>query len=286
MELVTASDLFVTASLAILLSILVAKLVSMAMATDTHTHNNTQQQPVITLQQERLTVQKPQSETRVELLSPIQVSTNVKTEQNREEETKVESNVVELKVTPEDIAVEVEVSNVGVFIEEHVAEEEEVTEINDEREQLGPQVLEDCKEQRKTERVEDCEEQRKTENVEDCEEERKIECVEGEEQRKTECVEDCEEQRKTEEITAKPVNDDDDDDDDWEGIERSELEKLFMSAAEFVGGEGGDGLGSEVRMELYGLHKVATEGPCREPQPMPLKLSARAKWYKFLSNFS
>nr|CAD1830474.1 unnamed protein product [Ananas comosus var. bracteatus] len=31
-------------------------------------------------------------------------------------------------------------------------------------------------------------------------------------------------------------------------------------------------------MKLYGLYKVATEGPCYEPQPMALKLSARTKW--------
>ncbi|KAK7376950.1 hypothetical protein VNO80_02370 [Phaseolus coccineus] len=72
----------------------------------------------------------------------------------------------------------------------------------------------------------------------------------------------------------------DDDDDDWEGIERSELEKEFMAATEFVTNEcdGLESVGSNMKMELYGLHKVATEGPCREPQPMPLKLSARAKW--------
>ncbi|ESW32890.1 hypothetical protein PHAVU_001G026200 [Phaseolus vulgaris] len=72
----------------------------------------------------------------------------------------------------------------------------------------------------------------------------------------------------------------DDEDDDWEGIERSELEKEFMAATEFVTHECDrlESVGSNVKMELYGLHKVATEGPCREPQPMPLKLSARAKW--------
>ncbi|KAG4379392.1 hypothetical protein GLYMA_17G236700v4 [Glycine max] len=72
----------------------------------------------------------------------------------------------------------------------------------------------------------------------------------------------------------------DDYDDDWEGIERSELEKEFMAATEFVSGEENrlGGVGSNLRMELYGLYKVATEGLCREPQPMALKLAARAKW--------
>ncbi|KAK6115961.1 hypothetical protein DH2020_008230 [Rehmannia glutinosa] len=78
-----------------------------------------------------------------------------------------------------------------------------------------------------------------------------------------------------------------DDDDDWEGIERSELEKVFAEAVNYLeyGGKGKDKeddqlakLSSDVQMELYGLHKVAVEGPCHEPQPMALKVSARAKW--------
>ncbi|XP_050212442.1 acyl-CoA-binding domain-containing protein 3-like [Mercurialis annua] len=66
-------------------------------------------------------------------------------------------------------------------------------------------------------------------------------------------------------------------DDDWEGIERTELEKMFAEAAKFV--ECGDVKDEEgLRMELYALHKVATEGPCREQPPMPLHFAARAKW--------
>ncbi|ESR46853.1 hypothetical protein KPL70_015654 [Citrus sinensis] len=73
-----------------------------------------------------------------------------------------------------------------------------------------------------------------------------------------------------------------DDDDDWEGIERSELENVFATAVKFVevsesGNKKDDAL-SDVQMELYALHKIATEGPCRDPQPMPLMLSARSKW--------
>ncbi|THU63962.1 hypothetical protein C4D60_Mb01t21390 [Musa balbisiana] len=75
--------------------------------------------------------------------------------------------------------------------------------------------------------------------------------------------------------------------DEWEGIERSELEKLFGVATEFVGSEkGGDAvskLSSELQMQLYGLHRVATEGPCYEPQPMALKVTARAKWHAWQS---
>ncbi|WRX30793.1 Acyl-CoA-binding protein [Theobroma cacao] len=73
--------------------------------------------------------------------------------------------------------------------------------------------------------------------------------------------------------------DDDDDDDDWEGIERSELEKVFGAAAKFVGRQGDlAGVGNDDQMELYGLHKIATEGPCRESQPMAFMVSARSKW--------
>lgn len=76
-------------------------------------------------------------------------------------------------------------------------------------------------------------------------------------------------------------------DDDWEGIERSELEKVFAEAVNYVeyGGRKEkeddhlEKMSSDVQMELYGLHKVAVEGPCGGPQPMALKVSARAKWY-------
>ncbi|KAK3029802.1 hypothetical protein RJ639_038244 [Escallonia herrerae] len=70
--------------------------------------------------------------------------------------------------------------------------------------------------------------------------------------------------------------------DDWEGIERSELEEVFATAANYVEGRGkedGDWkLGANLELQLYGLHKVAMEGPCYEAQPMALKVSARAKW--------
>lgn len=71
-------------------------------------------------------------------------------------------------------------------------------------------------------------------------------------------------------------------DDDWEGIQRSELDRAFGAAAAYVGSEKNANhilnLNSDVKMHLYGLHKVAIEGPCREPPPMALKISARAKW--------
>ncbi|XP_073138468.1 acyl-CoA-binding domain-containing protein 3-like isoform X2 [Henckelia pumila] len=90
---------------------------------------------------------------------------------------------------------------------------------------------------------------------------------------------------------------DDDDDDDWEGIERSELEKVFAEAVNFVeyGGKGKEKdvdwwakLDGDKKTLLYGLHKVAVEGPCREPQPMALLVSSRAKWnaWQKLGNMS
>lgn len=77
------------------------------------------------------------------------------------------------------------------------------------------------------------------------------------------------------------------DEEEWEGIERSELEKRFDALASMVASGSGDVLeriGSDVQMQLYGLHKVATEGPCHQAQPSVLKVSARAKWYSIFSH--
>ncbi|KAJ4836581.1 hypothetical protein Tsubulata_039792 [Turnera subulata] len=102
-------------------------------------------------------------------------------------------------------------------------------------------------------------------------------------------------ERESNEKSGVEIDVDDDDDDDWEGIERSELEKEFAEAAKFMesgekseGRLGSTGGGNDVQMELYGLHKVATEGPCHEQPPMPLKVSARAKWnaWQRLGNMS
>ncbi|CAA7037357.1 unnamed protein product [Microthlaspi erraticum] len=78
-------------------------------------------------------------------------------------------------------------------------------------------------------------------------------------------------------------------DDDWEGIERSELERAFAAAVNFLEESGkAEEVGGEAKMELYGLHKIATEGSCREAQPMALMVSARAKWnaWQKLGNMS
>lgn len=76
----------------------------------------------------------------------------------------------------------------------------------------------------------------------------------------------------------------DDDDDDWEGVESTELDEMFSAATAFVAAAAADRLStqkvsSDVQLELYGLYKIATEGPCSTPQPSALKMTARAKWY-------
>ncbi|XP_074563283.1 uncharacterized protein LOC141819920 [Curcuma longa] len=72
-------------------------------------------------------------------------------------------------------------------------------------------------------------------------------------------------------------------DDEWEGIELSDVEKLFRVATHFVDTNNGMDavlrLSNELQMQLYGLRKVAIEGPCYELQPMALKVSSRSKWH-------
>ncbi|KAK7309168.1 hypothetical protein RJT34_05690 [Clitoria ternatea] len=72
------------------------------------------------------------------------------------------------------------------------------------------------------------------------------------------------------------------DEEDWEGIERTELEKRFGAAVAFVGSKSNlnliVNLSNDAKMKLHGYHRIATQGPCQEPQPMVLKFSARAKW--------
>ncbi|KAL0739074.1 hypothetical protein Bca4012_015284 [Brassica carinata] len=71
--------------------------------------------------------------------------------------------------------------------------------------------------------------------------------------------------------------------DDWEDVESTELDEAFSAATLFVTTAGSDRLSqkkvpSDVQKQLYGLYKIATEGPCTAPQPSALKLTARAKW--------
>lgn len=76
-----------------------------------------------------------------------------------------------------------------------------------------------------------------------------------------------------------------DDDDDWEGVESTELDEAFSAATAFVAAAASDRLSqkvsNDVQLQLYGLYKIATEGPCSAPPPSAIKMTARAKWYYF-----
>ncbi|KAL5994480.1 hypothetical protein ACLOJK_024532 [Asimina triloba] len=92
------------------------------------------------------------------------------------------------------------------------------------------------------------------------------------------------EKRSAEKSTASGgLSGDDDDDDDWEGVESTELDEKFSAATAFVAATAADRrsqkVPNELRLQLYGLYKIATEGPCSTPQPSAIKISARAKWY-------
>ncbi|XP_050385755.1 acyl-CoA-binding domain-containing protein 1 isoform X2 [Argentina anserina] len=69
-------------------------------------------------------------------------------------------------------------------------------------------------------------------------------------------------------------------DDDWEGVESTELDELFSAATAFVAAAAAERtkVSAEKQLQLYGLYKIATEGPCSAPQPSALKMTARAKW--------
>lgn len=86
-------------------------------------------------------------------------------------------------------------------------------------------------------------------------------------------------------VTAGDVFMDDvltDDDDDWEGVESTELDEAFSAATAFVAASAADKMahkvGNDAQLQLYGLYKIATEGPCSTPPPPAFKLTARAKW--------
>lgn len=232
-------DLYLTAVIALLISYIVAKLVSLATAdTQKTTKHHVHHQPVGPVLQQ-FTAQTPQTESRTGFIKPTQVTTtttNIETEHNTTDATVVSgSNVVVLSPPPtnSDVAVaDAEVEHGSNFVEETVAKSDD-----------------------------------------------------SEEQKNEECVEEIME----ESLTEKLVSEKSDEEWEWEGIERSEVEKMFMAATEYVGEKGYIGnCDDDLEMELYGLHKVAMEGPCRESQPMALKLAARAKWnaWQKLGNMS
>ncbi|XP_073279592.1 uncharacterized protein [Primulina huaijiensis] len=90
------------------------------------------------------------------------------------------------------------------------------------------------------------------------------------------------------------INEEDDevakgDFEDWEGIERTELDKTFGKAVVFVNSKNNaDRVNGDVKLQLHGLQRIALEGVCYGSQPMALKVSARAKWnaWQKLGNMS
>ncbi|EFJ29037.1 hypothetical protein SELMODRAFT_92587 [Selaginella moellendorffii] len=85
------------------------------------------------------------------------------------------------------------------------------------------------------------------------------------------------------------IHSDDDGSSDWEGVESTELDEAFGAASSFIATQaGGLKVSSETQLQLYGLYKVATEGPCHTVQPSALKMTARAKWnaWQKLGNIS
>ncbi|KAK9665213.1 hypothetical protein RND81_14G098000 [Saponaria officinalis] len=71
-----------------------------------------------------------------------------------------------------------------------------------------------------------------------------------------------------------------DGDDDWEGVESTELDEAFSAATAFVAASATERgkVSNDVQLQLYGLYKIATEGPCSTPSPPAFKMTARAKW--------
>ncbi|KAL4574747.1 hypothetical protein LXL04_021583 [Taraxacum kok-saghyz] len=74
-----------------------------------------------------------------------------------------------------------------------------------------------------------------------------------------------------------------DSDGDWEGVESTELDEAFCAASAFVAAaavadRSFPKLSNENKLQLYGLYKIATEGPCTVPQPSAIKMNARVKW--------
>ncbi|XP_045818873.1 acyl-CoA-binding domain-containing protein 3 [Trifolium pratense] len=313
MELVTASDLLVTASVALLISFIVAKLVSFA-TTDTHVHVHHQPVGPVHRVENRLTVHSPQRKSRTGFITPVHVTAiakNLETEHDNTRDATVvsDSNVAgelpptksdvrdatvdsgsnvtgELPLTSSDVT-EAKVdsgSNVAFELPATNSDETE-TKVDDSGSKVGVELTPissnevDTKVEFHSNVVGDF-----------SKEETVVKSGDSVERRNDEVVEEMIEEKSTEKVDDEDEDEDEDEDDwEWEGIERSEVEKMFMEATEFVGEKGYIGnCDDDLEMELYGLHKVAMEGPCRESQPMPLKLSARAKWnaWQKLGNMS
>ncbi|KAL2318477.1 hypothetical protein Fmac_032353 [Flemingia macrophylla] len=258
MELLTVvDDFFVTASVALLLTLIAFNFVKAMNDTHTSPKRHVHREPLRPVSHaERLTVQPAQSKSKVGFINPVQPTTCVGTKRSSHEpEIEPVGSVPTVQPGQSD--------STGGFITFQTEGTAEAT-----VEPVRPAQSKSTAGSMSPVQAMTCA------GSEDKKEEATIEseadiAAKDEEKRNVESVDEI---RVVEE-----------DDDDWEGIERSEVEKEFMAATEFV-----RGLGSNVQMELYGLHKVAIQGPCLEPPPMPLKLSARAKWnaWQKLGNMS
>lgn len=60
-----------------------------------------------------------------------------------------------------------------------------------------------------------------------------------------------------------------DSDDDWEGVESTELDEAFSAASAFVAATAADRssrkVSNDLKLQPYGLYKIATEGTCSVP---------------------
>ncbi|XP_024388619.1 acyl-CoA-binding domain-containing protein 2 isoform X2 [Physcomitrium patens] len=69
--------------------------------------------------------------------------------------------------------------------------------------------------------------------------------------------------------------------DDWEGVESTDLERLFGAASTYADNMVamfGVKPSTDAMLQLQALYKIATEGPCSTSQPSAFQPSARAKW--------
>lgn len=298
MELI--QELLITASVAVFLSFLVAKVVSMAMAGDAGNQlrrkSSVDNEEGLIMEEmifgERLSVQESESESRFHIVGDA-----VKKVGGPEEEKSVrvdevfvdERGILPENMLPEGVEGASEVVELPTNLSEGKSGGEEVVgevveEMFESKESLkenSPEVKSD-KEEVVEEKVGECYLVGVEEGNSDCSVvEEMIKIKEADEI--DDFVEQSEEVKMVRCEVKKGDQEDEEglfgDEDDWEGIEGGELEKDFAAAVNYVGKDDLlSSVGSAVQMQLYGLHKVATEGSCREPQPMASDVSARGKW--------
>ncbi|XP_043809321.1 acyl-CoA-binding domain-containing protein 3 isoform X3 [Manihot esculenta] len=291
-------ELFVTAIVAVLFSFIIAKLVSIAMAGGDSNRDSQLSKSQIINQNESISGNVDDS-----IVEDLQHFESLKV-QGIKSEKRVEL-VEEVFQQVDEFVEPVEVEKVGKLVNRDEAIETDCRELPPESTEEGLKKEEELSEDRLGKSVAEIKLSREvgddknaieqSDNVIEGRcfndiENREIEPIGVEFSVEKDVVEESEEirvvkSRGTEKAEVKKIEIDSDED-DWEGIERSELEQVFAKAVKFVEHRDKDGgltsAGNDVQMELYGLHKIATEGPCREQPPMALKVTARAKWVLIL----